>query len=317
MIRQTVERLSGIEAGPPVVICNRFHAASVIEELAMEGVEPSLVIAEPVGRSTGPAVALAAMTARPDDILLVLPADHVIGNVGAFEMAAEEAIALATRGMLATFGVVPTGPETGYGYIRPGEPLDATTPAAPRAYRVEAFVEKPDRATAVRFVEENLLWNSGMFAFRADAILAEFQMLAPDVWTVMGAAIASADRTGATLVPGPEFETSPTISIDHSVMEKTDKAVVVTLDAGWSDVGSWETLYDLGSKDDAGNVIDGDRVVVVDVTDSYVRSTSVPVAVLGVSGIVVVQAADGILVVPRERAQDVKQIAGLLDDDRT
>ncbi len=306
MLRQTVRRLSGLGASDPVVVCNTAHVETALTDLGLDQVSPSLVIAEPVGRSTGPAVLLAALAVDREDILLVLPADHVIADEAGFRRAAEEACSLARQGFLVTFGVVPSGPETGYGYIR-------TTEAA-TASPVDEFVEKPDRATAARFVSEGLLWNSGMFAFAAGVISDEFRRHAPELWDPVSAAMAASTRSGASLIPGERFEESPTISIDHAVMEKTDRAMVVRLDAGWSDVGSWDTLYRLGPKDEGRNVTQGE-VALVDVSDSYVRSATIPIAVVGLSGVIVVQSPEGIVVSSRERSQDVKQAAILFDSE--
>jgi mannose-1-phosphate guanylyltransferase / mannose-6-phosphate isomerase len=299
MIQETMVRLDGLALDAPIVVCNAEHAAAIRDDLGAIGANPQTIIAEPVGRSTAPAVAAAALLTPPESVLLILPADHLIGSPEPFRVAVQQAVEAAAEGGIVTFGVVPTRAETGFGYIRP-----SVGPCAVSA--VESFFEKPDSDTARRYVDDGYLWNSGMFAFRADVILEELRRLEPDLVGTVEEALAGAGP-GGIVHPGPGFADAPTLSIDHAVMERTRKAMVVPLDAGWSDVGSWASLYQAGAKDGWGNVIDGD-VVSIGVTGSYLRSTARTVAVIGVSGVVVVETPDAVLVVAIDRAQDVKAV---------
>lgn len=302
MVQETMTRLAGLGVAPPIVVCNQDHVEVAIADLARIGVDPRVVIAEPVGRSTGPAVLLAALVAAPDDVLLVLPADHVIADVAGFVAGARRAVTAAEEGAVVTFGIVPTRPETGYGYIRPGAARDG-------GFSVVEFVEKPDPERAARFVGEGMVWNSGMFCFRASIIREEFTRHVPEVAEAVMAGFESGKGDHLVFRPGSRFGDAPTISLDHAIMEHTERAVVVPIDVGWSDVGSWETLYELGSADPDGNVVVGDRVITVGVDRSYIRSGDRPVAVIGLSDVIVVDSPEGVLVVARDRAQDVKLAA--------
>lgn len=300
MIQATAERVRGLaDLGDPVVVCGEQHGDAIRSQLAEIGIHPQVVIREPVGRNTAPAVLLAALAAEPDDILLVLPADHVVVDVEAFRAVVDQARDVANRGALVTFGVVPTRPETGYGYIR------TTRDGVDRP--VQAFVEKPDLETAKRYVADGLhLWNSGMFAFRANVVIEEIHRFAPRVHAAVLASLEGTVESG-DVRPGAAFDQSPSISFDHAVMERTDRAVVVALDVGWSDVGSWATLWDIEDKDAGNNVVRGDAVV-LDVHGSYVRADGRLVAVIGLDDVVVVDTGDAVLVAARDRVQDVKAI---------
>ena len=304
MLQSTVTRLAGLpELASPLVVCNETHRFLVAEQLRALEIEAATIILEPVGRNTAPAVAVAALQALAggdDPLLLVLPADHVIRNPAALREAVCALLPLAAAGKMATFGIVPTAPETGYGYIKgSGSGVAA----------VERFVEKPDRATAETYLASgDYYWNSGMFLFRASRVIAELERYAPDILAscrrALGAAVRDLDFI--RLDPG-HFTGCRSDSLDYAVMEKTDAAVVMPLAAGWSDVGSWSALWEVGTRDAQGNVRSGD-VLVRDSHDCYLHSDQRLVAAIGVRDLVVVETADAVLVVARERAQEVKQI---------
>ena len=306
MLQETLSRLEGLpDIQPPIVVCNEDHRFMVAEQLREQGIEAQAILLEPVGRNTAPAVAMAALAAESEDeLLLVLAADHVITDIAAFHQAIGQAAAAAGRGRLVTFGIVPTGPETGYGYIRRGETRDQDG-----CYGVEAFVEKPDLKTATRYLAgDDYYWNSGMFVFSAGRYLRELERHRPDILE----ACREAHR-GAEVSPDfvrlqrQAFIDCPADSIDYAVMEKTDQAVVVPLDAGWSDVGSWSALWEVAHKDGQGNSLKGD-VLSVDTRDSYIQSENKLVAAVGLNDMVVVETDDAVMVAPKARVQEVKQI---------
>ena len=314
MLQDTLVRVAGIPgAGAPIVVCNEAHRFMVAEQMRALPMLAAAIILEPVGRNTAPAVALAALQALKIDplaALIVAPADHVIRDVKAFHRAAEIALAQAAAGKLVTFGIVAYAPETGYGYIRrrtlPGE-------GTQQAYAVAEFVEKPPLELARRFVESgSYYWNSGIFVFQAARYIEELRHFAPDILSVAAAALvaASTDLDFVRIDKGI-FETSRSDSIDYAVMEKTRDAMVVPLDAGWSDVGSWSSLCDALPSDEQGNVLQGD-VLVHDVQDCYVHSTSRLVAAVGMQDHVIVETKDAVLVAPKARVQDVKELVNLL-----
>ena len=310
MLQDTAVRLAGVPgASAPIVVCNEAHRFTVAEQLRVLGQPSAAILLEPVGRNTAPAVALAALAARsidPDAVLVVAPADHVIRDAHAFQRAANEAVALARAGHLVTFGIVAHAPEIGYGYIRRGD-------AVGTAYRVAEFTEKPPLELAEQFVASgDYYWNSGMFVFTAARFLEELARLAPDILADVSAAYAAAQRDlDFTRIDRAAFERCRGESIDYAVMEKTRDAVVVPLDAGWSDVGSWSSLFDALVADENGNVLQGD-VIVHDTEDCYVHSTSRLVATVGLEDHVVVETKDAVLVAPKGRVQDVKELVGRL-----
>ncbi|MBY0241080.1 MAG: mannose-1-phosphate guanylyltransferase/mannose-6-phosphate isomerase [Burkholderiaceae bacterium] len=320
MLQETALRVSGVpDMQAPLIVCGNDHRFLVAEQMREAGIKPLAILLEPVGRNTAPAVAAAANYVKAidaDAMMLVLPADHVINDVAAFHAAVERAAALAREGALATFGIVPTAPETGYGYIKSGALVQG---AAGDGYQVERFVEKPDRATAETFVKAGTyFWNSGMFLFRADAYLRELALYAPDMAKAAAAAVQN-DYSDLDFCRLDEaaFTASPSDSIDYAVMEKTQHAVVVPADIGWSDVGSWSALHEVQSKDANGNVTRGD-VYLDDVTGSLVRAESRIVAVVGVKDLVVVETNDAVLVAHKDQVQRVKQIVDhLKSQDRT
>jgi len=315
LLQQTQQRLEGLLGlAPPLLICNEDHRFIVAEQMRQIGVEPAGILLEPIGRNTAPAVAVAALqaTAQGDDpLLLVLAADHVIRDAAAFRAAIAAGTAAAEAGQLVTFGIVPTAPETGYGYIEAAQSLAAASAPVP----IARFVEKPDRATAEAFLATGrFTWNSGMFLFKASAILAELERLAPEVVSACRAALEqdSADLDFLRL-EREAFAGCPNVALDVAVMERTDRGAVLPLEAGWSDVGSWSALWETAAKRDAqGNVLRG-RVIHDDARNCYLRSEHRLVVGLGVEDLVVVETDDVVLVAHRDRAQDIKGIVGLLE----
>lgn len=312
MLGNTLGRLGGLDLEPPLVVANAAHSALVEAELAAAGHDPQRLILEPFGRNTAPAAAAAALELTRDGndpLMLLLPADHVIADVGAFQDAVVHGCALAASGGLVTFGIVPTSPETGYGYIQAGERLDE------QASEVARFVEKPDLATARQYLETgDYLWNSGMFVFRCSDYLHALGEFAPEILTGCQRTVAAAERNGGVWLDADEFAATPADSIDYAVMEHTRQGVVVSLDAGWNDVGSWAALWDIAQADKDGNVIVGD-VVVTGTTNSYVRSEDKLVTVAGLDNVVVVATPDAVLVTTIDRCQEVKAIVDKLKKD--
>ncbi len=317
MLQETVRRLRGLEAAAPVVVCNDAHRFLVAEQLRLVGVQPRSIVLEPFGRNTAPAIALAALAALKsaagaangdEPVLLVLPADHVIRDTTAFQVAAVAAVTAAEHGRLVTFGVVPNAPETGYGYIHRGE-------AAGPVYRIAQFVEKPPLERAKTFVASGEhYWNSGMFVFRARRFLEELERFAPAIATTCREAFDAAKADlDFTRIDAAIFERCPSDSIDYAVMERTADAVVVPLDAGWSDVGSWASLHAASDADKSGNVCHGD-VLTEDTSNSYLYSESRLVAAVGLDNHVVVETKDAVLVAPKDRVQDVKALVGRIKD---
>lgn len=309
LLQETVQRALALGefVRSPLLICNEAHRFIAAEQLRAAGISPPTIVLEPVGRNTAPAVTVAALdalraTAGDDDpLLLVLPADHVVLDAAAFAAAVAAAVEAAEAGYLVTFGVVPDRPETGYGYIQSG-------PSHGRWSEVARFVEKPDRATAQTYVESGRYsWNSGMFVFSARTFLAEVERCTPGLVERCSHALATADRDRDFTRLGAEFRECPSISIDHAVMEKTVRAAVVPLAAGWNDIGSWTALHDVLPRDEQGNAATGD-VMLRACRDSYVASTGRYVAAIGLHGIVVVETADAVLVVAREHCQSVKDV---------
>nr|AXL05066.1 mannose-1-phosphate guanylyltransferase [Aeromonas hydrophila] len=306
MLQSTVDRLKELECEPPLVICNEDHRFLVAEQLRCLGKLAQNIILEPAGRNTAPAIALAALTAcqnsAADPLLLVLAADHVIRDEKEFIASVKRAIPHAMAGKLVTFGIVPTHPETGYGYIRRGsEQHDAFT--------VSQFVEKPDSATAKDYLASGeYYWNSGMFLFKASRFLSELECFRPDIYTACSNSVGTIDPDLDFIrVDKEAFLGCPSDSIDYAVMEKTADAIVVPMDAGWSDVGSWSSLWEISPKDAAGNVFRGD-VLQYDCQNNYVFAESSLVSLVGVSNLVVVQTKDAVLVVKQDNVQDVKKI---------
>ena len=310
MLQETISRLNhfngSVQIDAPMVICNEEHRFMVAEQLREMGSESSGIILEPFGRNTAPAIALAALAA-PDATLLILPADHVIENIEAFEQAVAIAEQQAQEGQLVTFGVVPTAPETGYGYVKSGVMTEKGV------HGVDKFVEKPDQVTAESYLSSgNYLWNSGMFMFKASRYLEELDKFNPAIVAACRKAMmGTTSDLDFTRIDAEAFKTCPDDSIDYAVMEKTLDAVVVPLDASWSDVGSWSALWDVSSKDVNGNVSKGD-VLTEDTEGCYIQAEHKLIATIGLKDIVVVETDDAIMVAHKDRVQDVKAIVNKL-----
>ena len=310
MLQETLRRLSGLECRPPMVVCNAEHRFMVAEQLRGESMAPPEIILEPAGRNTAPAIALAALQASqhdPQSLLLVLPADHHILAPRQFCDTVVRAASEAREGRLMTFGVVPTRAETGYGYVRTGDSL------ATGLYDLAEFVEKPDIATAESYLAAGTyFWNSGMFLFRADRYLDELALHQPEMLAACERAMAAATQDLDFIRPDEAaFLASPADSIDYAVMEKTTHGGVAVLDCGWSDVGAWAALWELGQGDEQGNVTRGD-VVLQDAQGSYVHSESRLVTALGIEDLVIVETPDAVMVSPKQRVQDIKQLVDTL-----
>ena len=316
MLQETALRLAGKQncAKSTMVICNEAHRFLVAEQLREIGVAAQIVL-EPEGRNTAPAAALAALTAirdTPDGdeppLLLVMPADHVIDDRQAFLQALEIGEVAAGQGRLVSFGVVPTYPHTGYGYI---ESEERSAIAAP----IKSFVEKPDKKTAVRLLETNrFFWNSGIFVFRADTYIDELNQFEPEMVAACARSIDGAVSNTDFLRPDAEaFKSCPPNSIDYAVMEKTANAAVVPLVAGWSDVGSWAALHDVSVKDEQGNTISGDAIV-HECRESFVSAGSRLVTAVGLENIIVVENKDSVLVAHKDRSEEVKVIVERLKE---
>ncbi|MGB1373694.1 MAG: mannose-1-phosphate guanylyltransferase/mannose-6-phosphate isomerase [Aequoribacter sp.] len=306
MLQQTAERLSGLPISESITICNEEHRFFVAEQLR-EIDALGKIILEPVGRNTAPAIALAALLEKEDDpLLLVLAADHVIADQDAFTGAVLKAVPLAEAGKLVTFGVVPSEPHTGYGYIEAGDPLEG-------AYSVASFKEKPDSTTAAEYLGHGgYYWNSGMFLFRASRYLRELKTHKPDIASACEAAMGTVSNDLDFIrVDTEAFTACPDDSIDYAVMEKTSDAMVVPMDAGWNDIGSWSSLWDVSDKDNSGNATIGD-VILHDTTNSFVRADEKLVALVGLEDIVVVSTKDATLVARTDKVQDAKAVASQL-----
>ncbi|PXX97669.1 mannose-1-phosphate guanylyltransferase/mannose-6-phosphate isomerase [Halomonas sp. LBP4] len=306
MLQEALKRLAPIEHGSPMLICNEEHRFLVAEQLRQHGISDARILLEPEGRNTAPAIALAALQAvaeNPQALLLVLAADHLIQDTAAFAESVAQAMVLAEQGQLVTFGVVPLHAETGYGYIQRGEP------SGTQGFRVKRFVEKPGRATAEDYLATgDYYWNSGMFLFQAKRYLEELEQFRPSMVQACRAALAGANQDlDFTRLDAEAFKACPADSIDYAVMEHTQHASVVPLDAGWSDIGSWSALWEVSDHDAHGNSCQGD-VMLHDSHNLLVHADHRLVATVGVENLVVVETKDAILVAHKDRVQDVKKI---------
>lgn len=304
-LQQTITRLQSVEKNLPIIICNEEHRFLVAEQLRQLQ-QTAKIILEPIGKNTAPTVALAAFDVikqNPDAYLLVLPADHLINNSKVFEQAVKKALVLARENYLVTFGIVPTQIETGYGYIEQGKPIGDDT------YHVAQFVEKPNQQQAHSYIKSGrYLWNSGMFLFKASCYLAELKKFRPDIYEACDKAMTMAQPDMDFLRVSKEaFASCPSDSIDYAVMEKTAKATVVSLQAGWTDIGSWSTLWDVMAKDQQGNSLQGD-VLAEQTTNSLVFATDRLVTVLGVDNLAIIETKDAVLVADKSKIQQVKTI---------
>jgi mannose-1-phosphate guanylyltransferase/mannose-1-phosphate guanylyltransferase/mannose-6-phosphate isomerase len=299
MAELTARRARGDRFARPVVVASETHAQRVEQQLGGEDIE--FLVLEPAPRNTAAAIAAAALLLPRDELLLVLPSDHYIRDEQIFRDAVLGAAPFAADGWIVTFGIRPSRPETGFGYIKVGEQLGA------EIFRADRFLEKPDLATAQSFCDAGTYyWNGGIFLFRAGDFLDQLAQHAPEILNPVSAAVAGARREGVRIsLDGDSFAAAPSISIDYAVMEKSDRVAVVPLSVGWSDVGSWEALHDLLPKDHSGNAITGD-VVANGTTNCLIRSQGRLVAAIGVSDLVIVEMDDVVLVMSREASQDLK-----------
>jgi len=315
MIQETVARVQGEGFAPPLVICNQDHRFLVAEQLRAAGVSGARILLEPVGRNTAPAAAVAALKViadNPDGLMLLMPSDHVVLDPQAFRAAAGVAREAARDGALVTFGIQPTGPETGYGYIKGGAPLAGV----PGAFTLDRFVEKPERATAQAYLAAGgYCWNSGMFLFRAQAFLDALARLQPRILECCRDALAHAHIDMDFIRLGEAaFLACPSDSIDYAVMEKAEKSALVPVEMGWNDIGSWQALWDIAPHDEAGNAVQG-NVLQEGASNSYLRSEGPLLAAIGVDNLVVVATKDAVLVSHRDRSQDVKKIVERLEKE--
>ena len=314
LLRDTLERLASAPDvfGPPVVVCGASHETVVREQLADLDQPPRLIL-EPMGRNTAACAAVVAYWAArhgdPTRLILLAPADHLVSSASAFALALKQAIPAAREGRLVSLGVRPTYPETGFGYIRLGEPYGDVFEAA-------QFVEKPDRQTAERYLAHGgYLWNGGYFLFRADRMIEEMERLAPEIAAGARDAISlgSTTEAGSLLLDAASFAATPSDSIDYAIMEKTDRIAVAPLDAGWSDVGSWASVWDASNKDADGNAIFG-HVMAIGAGGCFVRSEGPLVAAVGVKDLIIIATGDAVLIVPRNQTQDVKKVVAQLTE---
>jgi len=308
MMQETLKRVSGwTHVDSSIVVCGNDHRFLVAEQLRALGFRSKSIILEPVSRNTAPAIAVAALSMldEPDTLMLVLPSDHVISNTEAFEGAVKRASVAAAAGQLVTFGILPSNPETGYGYIQSGAGLAD----AEGCYSVNKFVEKPDLKTAEKYLASgDFYWNSGMFLFKPDVYLSELAKYRPQIYEAAKLAHSkSYQDLDFCRLDEEAFAASPSDSIDYAVMEQTQLATVVPVDMGWNDVGSWTALWEVQNKDRNGNVLRGD-IIAENVSNSLVRSQSRVVAAVGVQDLVIVETADAVLVAHKDSAQDVKKI---------
>lgn len=311
MIRATIDRVTEfVGAIQPIIVTNADHADAAEKDMADAGFPDVHMILEPVGRNTAPAVAVAALKAVElgDPLLLILPADHTIENKQSFHAAIRTASEAAHDGFLVTFGISPSEPDTGYGYLKVGEPIGTGTK------RVEEFKEKPDEATAREYVESGrFLWNSGIFLFRASTYLQQLETFAPDIAEASARAFRLSKQVdNRQYLDEASFASCRADSIDYAVMEKTDIAVVVPMDPGWSDVGSWKSLWEIAQKDEDDNALIGD-VIAVGTTESYVKAPHRLVATVGVDRLIVVDTPDAVLIASMDAAQDVKAVVDVLE----
>jgi mannose-1-phosphate guanylyltransferase/mannose-1-phosphate guanylyltransferase/mannose-6-phosphate isomerase len=311
LLQETVTRLLGLpQLAPVTIVCNDNHRFMVSDQLSAMPISTPQIILEPAGRNTAPAVAVAAILSlqtNPEGILLVLPADHLIQDAQVFHQAVQQAEKLAEQGYLVTFGIVPGGAETCYGYIERGSAIEGCS----EAFRVSSFVEKPDLASAQQFINSgSFFWNSGMFVFRADRYLEELQRYRPDILAACQIAVDGGFQDlEFWRLDAEAFLSCPSDSIDYAVMEKTDGAVVLAVNIGWNDIGNWSSLWDVGEKDEVGNVLQGD-VLVQECTDCLIRSEHRLVTAIGIRDAIIIETSDAVMVLDKGSAQQVK---GLVD----
>ncbi len=306
LLQKTLGRLKNLPILDPIIVCNQDHRFLVAEQLREIKINPKEIILEPCGRNTAPAIAIAAMACDPEEILLVLPADHLIGNEKNFTEAVISGIELALQGYVITFGVVPDSPHTGYGYIQRGDGLDA-------GFKINKFVEKPDLSSAKNYLDSGeYYWNSGMFLFQAKSYLKELKKGSEDIFnqTELAYSKIKQERDYSWLDKNT-FEKIRSDSIDYAVMEKTKLGVVIPMNANWSDVGSWDALYDVTPKDENQNVLIGD-VVSIDTERCYIRGAHHLIATVGVKDHFIIDTPDAVLVLHKDYSQKVKNLVEIL-----
>jgi mannose-1-phosphate guanylyltransferase len=305
LLQKTLQRLEFLSQ-PGILVCNQDHRFLVAEQMRTQGYSAKRILLEPCGKNTAPAIALAALNAMAqgdDPLLFVVAADHVIQDQAAFESAAMQAAAMATKGVLVTFGIKPTSAETGYGYIEPGAALDE------HSCVIERFIEKPDQQTADElFSSENYLWNSGMFMFRASAFLHELELYQPEIYNCcLEVSKAQKDQEDFVYLDEALFSECPSLPIDIAVMESTCRAAVVPVDCGWTDLGSWNSLWEISEKDENHNVILGDGLA-LDSHNNLIKANNRLVSLVGVEDLIVVETSDAVLVAHKDHMQSVKQV---------
>ena len=318
MIQETLLRLKGLELGTPIISCGEGHRFLVAQQIGEVSEYPPQILLEPMPKNTAPAIAAAccaAMEQDSDAVVIVLPSDHVIKNGDTYREAVTLAAEQAQKGYLVTFGIVPTFPATGYGYVKGGPSTGSGTPETPRGVMpLEKFVEKPDLKTAQEYLDAGVYsWNSGMFVFKAKTFLEELAAFEPEMARLSCEAFSKAKvESDFVWLDKASFEQIKGNSIDYAVMEKTKKGMIVKLNAGWDDVGSWSALYDISKKDENLNVIRGDDVITLDTTSSYIRGGKRTIATIGLDNIVVVDSDDALLIAAKGKIQDVKKIAEII-----
>ncbi|GAB5482956.1 MAG: hypothetical protein Pars92KO_27130 [Parasphingorhabdus sp.] len=307
MFQMTLERCQEPHVfGSPIIVGSAKHAALVEEQMDEIGAASAVHILEPCARNTAPAIALAALACNnPQSPMLVMPSDHVIKNVAAFHDAVRESLPLAKARWLVTFGIEPDGPETGYGYIRQGEPIFGST----NSFAAQKFVEKPNRENAEKMLASgDYFWNAGIFLFRADTYLQALKDHAPEMLEAAQNAMRQAHKDGSQTSPDEgSFSRAPSDSIDYAVMEKAEKVAVTPVNPGWSDVGSWDSLFEISASDDQSNVTTGD-VLAIDAKDNLIHTDGIEVVTLGVNDLIIVASGDKVMIMPRGQSQDVRKI---------
>ena len=295
----------------PLIVGSSQHVELIREQMQEVGAISSAIILEPCARNTAPAIALAALAAeQPADLLLVMPSDHIIKNITAFHQAVQASIPAALSGWMVTFGIEPNGPETGYGYIQQGETIDGTT----RSWSAQRFVEKPTEKNAEKMLADGgYHWNAGIFLFRADTYLAAMEKHSPEMLLACRAAMSSKRMENELCFPDPGyFSSAPSDSIDYAIMERAEKVAVTPVSPGWSDVGSWDSLFDISDKDGQSNAIFG-KATVIDSTDNLIHSQDLEIATFGVENLIIVTHANKIMILPRGQSQNVKKIVQKLN----
>jgi mannose-1-phosphate guanylyltransferase len=298
-----VESFSSVPVGRPIVVANAAHAEIIDEQIALSGVQDYLVLLEPFGRNTAPAIALAALEAQASDTILVMPSDHTIADLPAFHAAITRALPLVAESWLVTFGITPDAPETGYGYIKMGEACGEMI------HEVVRFVEKPDADHAAQMLAEgNHAWNAGIFMFRADAYLAALERHHPDMLAAVKASLDAAERKGLHVIPDPKaFAACPSDSVDYAIMEREARVACVPVNMGWSDVGSWDSLHSVSARDTANNVVQGEALL-LGAKNCLVRSDGPRVTLVDIDDLIVVVSQGEVMILRRGESQKVRMV---------